>query len=63
MDSKTIIVITHRFSTIAMVDRPIALDKGRIIEEGSRTELLEKYGLYAKLWTHQSNDFLNEHAE
>ena len=45
------------------MDRLIVLDKGRIIEEGSHAELLEKHGLYAKLWAHQSGGFLSEHAE
>ena len=63
MDGKTVIAIAHRLSTIAAMDRLIVLDKGRIIEEGSHTELLEKQGLYAKLWAHQSGGFLNEHVE
>ncbi|EFI23397.1 ABC transporter, ATP-binding protein [Neisseria sp. oral taxon 014 str. F0314] len=63
MDGKTVIAIAHRLSTIAAMDRLIVLDKGRIIEEGSHTELLEKHGLYAKLWAHQSGGFLSEHAE
>ena len=63
MDGKTVIAIAHRLSTIAAMDRLIVLDKGRIIEEGSHAELLEKHGLYAKLWAHQSGGFLSEHAE
>ena len=63
MDGKTVIAIAHRLSTIAAMDRLIVLDKGRIIEEGSHAELLEKHGLYAKLWAHQSGGFLNEHVE
>ena len=63
MDGKTVIAIAHRLSTIAAMDRLIVLDKGRIIEEGSHTELLEKQGLYAKLWAHQSGGFLSEHVD
>ena len=63
MESKTVIAIAHRLSTIAAMDRLIVLDKGRIIEEGSHTELLAKQGLYAKLWAHQSGGFLSEHVE
>lgn len=59
MENKTVIAIAHRLSTIAAMDRLIVLDKGRIVEEGSHTELLEKDGLYAKLWTHQSGGFLH----
>ena len=63
MEGKTVIAIAHRLSTIAAMDRLIVLDKGRIIEEGSHTELLTKQGLYAKLWAHQSGGFLSEHVE
>lgn len=63
MEGKTVIAIAHRLSTIAAMDRLIVLDKGRIIEEGSHTELLGKQGLYAKLWAHQSGGFLSEHVE
>ena len=62
MEGKTVIAIAHRLSTIAAMDRLIVLDKGRIIEEGSHTELLAKQGLYAKLWAHQSGGFLSEHV-
>jgi len=40
------------------MDRLIVMDKGRIIEEGSHQDLLEKNGLYAQLWQHQSGGFL-----
>ena len=63
MDGKTVIAIAHRRSTIAAMDRLVVLDKGRIIEEGTHAELLEKRGLYAKLWAHQSGGFLSEHVE
>ncbi|WP_107929220.1 ABC transporter ATP-binding protein [Neisseria animaloris] len=61
MENKTVIAIAHRLSTIAAMDRLIVLDKGRIVEEGSHAELLEKNGLYAKLWAHQSGGFLADH--
>ena len=58
MTGKTVIAIAHRLSTIAAMDRLIVMDKGRIIEEGSHQELLEKNGLYAQLWQHQSGGIL-----
>ncbi|MDK4679372.1 ABC transporter ATP-binding protein [Kingella negevensis] len=63
MDGKTVIAIAHRLSTIAAMDRLIVLDKGRIVEEGTHAQLLEKGGLYAKLWAHQSGGFLPENVE
>ncbi|MET1411971.1 ABC transporter ATP-binding protein [Roseibium sp. HPY-6] len=58
MKGKTVIAIAHRLSTIAAMDRLIVMDQGRIIEQGSHQELLEKNGLYAQLWQHQSGGFL-----
>lgn len=60
MQGKTVVAIAHRLSTIAAMDRLIVLDQGAIVEEGSHQMLLEKGGLYAKLWTHQSGGFLGE---
>lgn len=58
MADKTVIAIAHRLSTIAAMDRLIVLDKGRIVEQGTHSELLASGGLYAKLWAHQSGGFL-----
>lgn len=60
MEGKTVIAIAHRLSTIAAMDRLIVIDKGKIIEEGSHSELIRKKGLYARLWKHQSGGFLGE---
>jgi ATP-binding cassette subfamily B protein len=61
MEGKTTLVIAHRLSTIQHMDRIIVLDKGKIVEEGSHSQLLKKKnGLYARLWSHQSGGFLEE---
>ena len=61
MEGKTAIVIAHRLSTIQKMDRIIVLDNGKIIEDGSHSELIKKKnGQYAKLWKHQSGGFLQE---
>ena len=57
---KTVIAIAHRLSTLQHMDRIIVMDEGRIIEEGTHTELLKKKGKYALLWAHQSGGFLEE---
>jgi ATP-binding cassette subfamily B protein/ATP-binding cassette subfamily B multidrug efflux pump len=60
MEGKTVIAIAHRLSTIAALDRLIVLDEGRIVEEGSHEDLLERRGLYAQLWKRQSGGFLGD---
>ncbi len=59
MDGKTVIAIAHRLSTIAEMDRLIVMDQGKIIEDGSHDELLQKDGVYAQLWKRQSGGFIN----
>lgn len=53
---RTCITVAHRFSTIEDVDRIVAMQKGEIVEEGTKAVLLEKNGLYAKLFRLQSQD-------
>ncbi len=55
---KTAIVIAHRLSTILSMDRIVVLEKGRIIEQGTHQQLLDKKGKYFAMWQHQSGDFL-----
>ncbi|MDO6462324.1 ABC transporter ATP-binding protein [Granulosicoccaceae sp. 1_MG-2023] len=59
MEGKTVIAIAHRLSTIAAMDRLIVMDQGRIVEQGTHAQLLEKNGIYANLWAHQTGGFLN----
>jgi ATP-binding cassette subfamily B multidrug efflux pump len=58
MEDKTVLAIAHRLSTIAQMDRLLVLDDGKIVESGSHNELLQKNGIYAKLWAHQTGGFL-----
>ena len=51
---RTVLKIAHRLSTVYKSQRIFVLDKGCIIEEGKHQELLEKRGLYFKLYTSQS---------
>lgn len=58
MRGKTVIAIAHRLSTLQLMDRLVVMDGGRIAEQGSHVELLDRGGLYAELWAHQSGGFI-----
>jgi ATP-binding cassette subfamily B multidrug efflux pump len=56
MRGRTSLVIAHRLSTIKGVDRIITIHKGRIAEEGTHRELMEKRGIYYRLYQIQYRD-------
>ncbi len=58
MQNRTCIVVAHRLSTLSRMDRILVFDKGKIVEEGSHTALLDQKGLYAKMWNMQVGGFL-----
>ncbi|HSW92238.1 MAG TPA: ABC transporter ATP-binding protein, partial [Candidatus Saccharimonadales bacterium] len=61
MKDRTSIVVAHRLSTIAGLDRIIVLDHGEIVEEGPHAALIKRQkGIYASLWSHQSGGFIEE---
>ncbi len=49
MQGRTTVVIAHRLSTIEHADRVVAMDHGRIVEQGTHAQLLKAGGLYARL--------------
>ena len=50
---RTQLVVAHRLSTIRTAEQILVLDDGRIVERGAHPQLLERQGLYAKLWAAQ----------
>ncbi len=61
MAGRTSIVIAHRLSTVASLDRIVVLENGKIVEQGSHKALLEKpNGAYQRLWSRQSGAFMEE---
>lgn len=55
---QTAIVVAHRLSTVAGLDRIIVMHEGRIIESGSHDELLNLKGRYYSLWQKQTSEFV-----
>ncbi|MBX7243610.1 MAG: ATP-binding cassette domain-containing protein, partial [Bacteroidia bacterium] len=56
MQSRTAVVIAHRLSTILKADKIVVIDKGRIVQEGTHSDLIQKGGLYKKLYEMQFQD-------
>jgi len=63
MKGKTVIVVAHRLSTIAHLDRILVFDEGCIIEDGRPMELIARRGAYFRLWSRQTDGFLLEGLE
>lgn len=59
MEGKTVIAVAHRLSTLRQMDRILVMQNGKIVEDGSHTELTAKAdGHYAMLWSMQSGGFM-----
>ena len=55
MGKSTVILISHRITTLMQADCIMVLDKGRIAEMGTHEELLKKNGIYSKIYDIQMN--------
>ena len=60
MAGRTSIVVAHRLSTVASLDRIVVIADGRIVEDGPHARLIEADGEYAHLWNRQTGAYLEE---
>lgn len=60
MQGRTSIVVAHRLSTVASLDRIVVLDRGKIVEDGPHAELIAQGGEYAQLWGRQTGAYLED---
>ena len=58
MRGRTAIVVAHRLSTVAELDRIVVIRDGQVVEDGPHAELVEAGGEYEALWSRQSGAFL-----
>ena len=63
MEGKSVILITHRFSTVKNADKILMMEHGRIIEQGSHRDLMSINGKYADLYTMQAKRYLEEESQ
>lgn len=55
---RTVVAIAHRLSTLNNVNRIIVMDAGRIVESGTKAELLSQNGIFTDLWKHQKDGLI-----
>ncbi len=59
ISKRAALIISHRYSTVKMADKILVLDKGRIAEQGGHSDLLEKGGIYARLYRTQADGYIS----
>jgi ATP-binding cassette, subfamily B, bacterial len=58
LEGRSVVLISHRFSSVRSADRIYVLHEGRVVEDGSHEELMERGGLYAELFSLQARAYL-----
>lgn len=59
LQGRSVVLISHRFSSVRSADRIYVLHEGRVVEEGSHEALMERDGLYAELFTLQARAYVD----
>lgn len=59
LHGRSVVLISHRFSSVRSADRIYVMHEGRVVEEGSHEELMERDGLYAELFTLQARAYVD----
>ncbi|HEX2292096.1 MAG TPA: ATP-binding cassette domain-containing protein, partial [Gaiellaceae bacterium] len=62
LHGRSVVLISHRFSSVRSADRIYVMHQGRVVEEGSHDELMERDGLYAELFTLQARAYTERPA-
>ncbi|MER6171624.1 ABC transporter ATP-binding protein [Streptosporangium sp. NPDC001681] len=62
-DRSTTLMIAHRFSTVRVADHIVVIDHGKVLEEGTHAELMDREGVYAKLFRLQAAGYLDQPVE
>ena len=62
LHGRSVVLISHRFSSVRSADRIYVLHEGRVVEEGSHAELMKEDGLYAELFTLQARAYVERPA-
>jgi ATP-binding cassette subfamily B protein len=61
-NGKTVILVSHRFSTVRRADRIVVIDRGKVVEQGTHTELLALVGMYSEMFHAQADRYETSEA-
>jgi ATP-binding cassette subfamily B protein len=62
LEGRSVVLISHRFSSVRSADRIYVLHDGRLVEDGSHDELMASGGLYAELFALQARAYLDPNS-